>query len=167
MVDTRLADRAASQSALQENNSISGGQRSSDVKDIQRTSSPSVTTPKKQSSSETGSSLTELLNVTRTELSEAQRSRSELQDRLNRVVTEVDKLRKKSTKDARRIDALDSERVNLQTRLKDREEELRGKAKLLEVGAYSLHGWLRLARTVFLGDRLLMQPISTFTGFPR
>ncbi|KAJ5656353.1 hypothetical protein N7507_008303 [Penicillium longicatenatum] len=79
-----------------------------------------------------GVSSTELLNKTRAELSEAQRFRSELQEKLNRVTSEVEKLRKKNTQDARRINTLESERLQLNSRLKDRDEELRGKAKLLE-----------------------------------
>ena len=35
--------------------------------------------------------------------------------------------------DQRRISALDAERMQLRMRLRDREEELRGKAKLLDV----------------------------------
>ena len=77
--------------------------------------------------------MADLLNATRIDLSEAQRSRSALQDRLNRIITEVEKLRKRSGQDGRRINALESEWVHLQLRLKDRDEELKGKAKLLEV----------------------------------
>ncbi|KAJ5152339.1 hypothetical protein N7492_010634 [Penicillium capsulatum] len=124
---TRLADRTAAQG----NTSIPLITKLPEGKDAQR-SSPSTTIPKKQVSSETDSSLTELLNATRAELSEAQRSRSEIQEKLRRVVAEVEKLRKKNTHDARRIKVIDDERVNLQMRLKDREEELKGKAKLLE-----------------------------------
>ncbi|KAJ5690244.1 hypothetical protein N7462_004636 [Penicillium macrosclerotiorum] len=95
-------------------------------------SSPSTAPSKRQPPSEAGLSLTDLLKTTRTDLSEAQKSRSELQDQLNRINTEAEKLRKKTSQDARRLDALASERTHLQLRLKDRDEELRGKAKLLE-----------------------------------
>ncbi|RAL13968.1 ATG16 family protein [Aspergillus homomorphus CBS 101889] len=73
-----------------------------------------------------------LLASTRADLAEAQRSRSELQDRLARVTAELDKLRKRNTHDIRRIHAFEQEVTHLQMRLKDRDEELRGKAKLLE-----------------------------------
>lgn len=102
---------------------------------------------KNQPATETGLSPTDLLNATRADLSEAQRARSELQERLNRVSTEVEKLRKKSTQDARRVSALENERARLQLGLKDRDEELRGKAKLLEVGGR--HGLLWLATERF------------------
>ncbi|PWY84952.1 autophagy protein 16 [Aspergillus heteromorphus CBS 117.55] len=74
----------------------------------------------------------ESLLAARTDLSEAQRSRSELQDRLTRTTTELEKLRKRGTLDGRRVHALESEVSFLQLRAKDRDEELRGKAKLLE-----------------------------------
>ena len=82
---------------------------------------------------------TDLLNTTRADLSEAQRSRSELQDRLNRVNTEVETLRKKSSQEGRRIIALENERAQLKLRLKDRDAELKGKAKLLEVGCLNIY----------------------------
>ncbi|KAJ5107052.1 Autophagy-related protein 16 [Penicillium angulare] len=92
---------------------------------------PSAGASKKQTAG-LGPSPTELLNATRADLIEAQRSRSELQDKLNEVTTEVEKLRKKNTKDGQRISILESERLQIHSRLKDRDEELRGKAKLLE-----------------------------------
>lgn len=73
------------------------------------------------------------LAAARADLSAAQRSRAELEDRLARTTAELEKLKKKSTQDARRIAVLESERAHLQTRLRDRDEELRGKAKLLDV----------------------------------
>jgi len=78
-------------------------------------------------------SVTELLNTTRAELAEAQRSRAELRDRLERATNEAEKLRKQIGKDGRRIYGLESEVAQQQKRRKDVEEELRGKAKLLNV----------------------------------
>ncbi|OJJ50953.1 hypothetical protein ASPZODRAFT_11798 [Penicilliopsis zonata CBS 506.65] len=78
------------------------------------------------------SSLPEILAATRADLAEAQRSRSQLQDRLTRLSTEAEKLRKRNAQDSRRLHALEGERTHLQLRLKDRDEELKGKAKLLE-----------------------------------
>ncbi|KAJ5177856.1 Autophagy-related protein 16 [Penicillium coprophilum] len=94
--------------------------------------SPIVPLSKKQRPAEPGFPPTDLLNATRADLSEAQRLRSELQDRLNRVNTEVETLRKKSSQEGRRINALESERAHLKLRLQDRDAELKGKAKLLE-----------------------------------
>lgn len=112
--------------------------------------SPIVAPPRKQRSAEPDSTPTDLLNATRADLSEAQRSRSELQDRLNRVNAEVETLRKKSLQEGRRINSLESERAHLKLRLKDRDAELKGKAKLLEVGYFDIYigfpitqGWVR------------------------
>ncbi|RAL00890.1 ATG16 family protein [Aspergillus ibericus CBS 121593] len=86
----------------------------------------------RQTSGSQDPSLQESLLATRADLAEAQRSRSELQERLARVTTELEKLQKRNTQDGRRIHAYGSEVAHLQLRLKDRDEELRGKAKLLE-----------------------------------
>ncbi|BDD56591.1 hypothetical protein MPDQ_000034 [Monascus purpureus] len=83
-------------------------------------------------SNEPAASITDILTATRADLSEAQRSRSELQGRLDRVTADLGKLQKRSAQDQRRISALESERTNLRLRLRDRDEELRGKAKLLD-----------------------------------
>lgn len=91
---------------------------------------------KKQSSHEAGPSLPELLNSTRADLSEAQKARSKIQERLDQTNAQLEKLRKKNAHDSRRLNALDQERLQLQLRLKDRDEELRQKAKLLEVGLW-------------------------------
>ncbi|KAL4866347.1 hypothetical protein BDV12DRAFT_173083 [Aspergillus spectabilis] len=93
---------------------------------------PPVTELRKQSSPISGPSPQDLLSATRTDLAEAQRSRSELQERLTRTSTELEKLRKRTNYDAKRINSMDGEITHLQLRLKDRDEELRGKAKLLE-----------------------------------
>ena len=88
---------------------------------------------KHQPHGEAGSSTVEVTNAIRADLSEAQRSRSELQNRLDVVTSDREKLQKRSGLDQRRISALDAERMQLRMRLRDREEELRGKAKLLDV----------------------------------
>jgi Spy/CpxP family protein refolding chaperone len=74
-----------------------------------------------------------LLSITRKDLSEAQRSRSELLEQLKKTTEELEKLKKKSALDSRKIADLAVERTQLQLKLRDRDEELRGKAKLLEV----------------------------------
>jgi len=47
-------------------------------------------------------------------------------------MNEFDKLKKKANLDGKRMADLLAERTHLQLRLKDRDEELRGKAKLLD-----------------------------------
>ncbi|KAI9928258.1 hypothetical protein ASPWEDRAFT_170744 [Aspergillus wentii DTO 134E9] len=95
-------------------------------------SSSSNISKKQQAPGEPELSLQDILIATRADLSEAQRSRTELQEKLTRVSTDLEKLRKRSTQDARRIRSLEGDRTHIQLRLKDRDEELRGKAKLLE-----------------------------------
>ncbi|KAJ5893510.1 hypothetical protein N7495_005201 [Penicillium taxi] len=119
---TRLADRTATLAA----NPIEEHSREP------RRSSSSTSTIKNQPHYETGLSPAELLDTARTELSEAQRSRSDLQGCLDRVTAEVEKLRKQNIQHTRKINSSESQRAQLQLRLKDRDEELRGKAKLLE-----------------------------------
>ncbi|RAH69588.1 ATG16 family protein [Aspergillus aculeatinus CBS 121060] len=65
-------------------------------------------------------------------LAAAQRSRSELQAQLTRMTAELERLRKRHASDGRRLQGFEQEVALLQMRLKDRDEELRGKAKLLE-----------------------------------
>ncbi|PYH44597.1 ATG16 family protein [Aspergillus saccharolyticus JOP 1030-1] len=87
---------------------------------------PSSTTTTITSTEET------LLASTRADLAAAQRSRTSLQTQLTRVTADLDRLRKQSTQNTKRIQASEQEIARLQMRLKDRDEELRGKAKLLE-----------------------------------
>ncbi|KAJ5279443.1 Atg16p [Penicillium angulare] len=125
---TRLADRTASLTAQ------IGAEDKPVAQQSPSTHNEAVSSAgaSKKQTAELGPSPTDLLNATRADLIEAQRSRSELQDKLNQMTTEVGKLRKKSTKDGQRISILESERLQIHSRLKDRDEELRGKAKLLE-----------------------------------
>ncbi|CEJ58597.1 hypothetical protein PMG11_07249 [Penicillium brasilianum] len=132
---TRLADRSAQLATpIDFGTTPAAGRRSSVAhgESPQPISSAPGTVPKRQPSSEPGPSLAELLKTTRADLSEAQRSRTDLQDQLNRLNIELDKLRKKSHRDGRRLQTLESEKDILGKRLKDRDEELREKTKLLE-----------------------------------
>ncbi|WEW60990.1 autophagy protein 16, interacts with Atg12p-Atg5p [Emydomyces testavorans] len=76
--------------------------------------------------------LADTLATARNELAEAQRSRTELVAQLKKTTEELEAAKKKATADNRRILDLSVERTQLQQRLKDRDEELRGKAKLLD-----------------------------------
>ena len=69
----------------------------------------------------------------RQDLSEAQRGRSLLETRLHSVTEELQKLKIQSSLDSKRIGELSKEKAALTTGMRDRDEELRGKAKLLEV----------------------------------
>ncbi|KAF6832690.1 autophagy protein 16 [Colletotrichum musicola] len=73
-------------------------------------------------------------NVTQLQLNlaEALRSNGTLQTRAKTAEDEVQTLRRKNKEDARQIKQLTAERTTLSTKLRDREHELREKAKLVE-----------------------------------
>ncbi|KAE8146828.1 autophagy-related protein 16 [Aspergillus avenaceus] len=119
---TKLADRAG----LIATTADDGAQSSESHRQ-----SPAIDS-KKQPPGSPGPSLQDVLAATRLDLTEAQRSRSELQDRLTRTTAELEKSRKRGSQDSRRIALLEREASQLQLRLRDRDEELRGKAKLLD-----------------------------------
>ena len=69
----------------------------------------------------------------RQDLTEAQRSRREMQVQLQGLNEDLQNLRALSTINTKRINDLTIERGALLLKISDRDEELRGKAKLLEV----------------------------------
>ena len=69
----------------------------------------------------------------RSDLAEALRSNGQFQSRLKAAEDELEKLRVKTKVDSKAIKDLYAERSVLVTKVKDRDEELKGKAKLLEV----------------------------------
>lgn len=69
----------------------------------------------------------------KSDLAEALRSKGQCESRLKAAENELDKLRLKNKTDTKLVKELYAERAVLQTKVKDRDEELRGKAKLLEV----------------------------------
>ncbi|KAL9036925.1 MAG: hypothetical protein Q9214_005922 [Letrouitia sp. 1 TL-2023] len=68
----------------------------------------------------------------RDDLAEAQRSREILQSHLQNVSDELQKLKIQTALDNKRIADLTSERASLTIKIRDRDEELREKSKLLE-----------------------------------
>ena len=69
----------------------------------------------------------------RQDLSEAQRSRGLIERSLHSVTEELQKQKIQLSLDSKRIRELSREKAALTTGMRDRDEELRGKAKLLEV----------------------------------
>jgi hypothetical protein len=61
---------------------------------------------------------------------------------------ELVKLRTKTKSDAKIIEDLTRERALLSQKVRDRDEELRGKARFLEVGNVCLLGWVSADRFV-------------------
>ncbi|KAL7626555.1 autophagy protein 16, interacts with Atg12p-Atg5p [Parahypoxylon ruwenzoriense] len=68
----------------------------------------------------------------RLDLAEALRSKGQLQSRLKAAEDELQKLRSKTKVDTKRVNDLTAERNSLLAKLKDRNEELAGKNKLLK-----------------------------------
>jgi len=110
---TKLADRTASKGVSEAADTIESGKEGKELK--------SKSPPPKDDAA-----------TIRQNLIEAQRNRAELQTRLDSVTTELDKLRSQSKIENQRFAELTKERATLIQKLRDRDEELRGKAKLLE-----------------------------------
>jgi len=70
----------------------------------------------------------------RSDLAETLRSNGQLQSRIKIAEAELVKLRAKGKSDGKLIDELSRERASFAQKVKDRDEELKGKAKLLDVG---------------------------------
>ena len=75
---------------------------------------------------------TESLAQIRQDLAKAQQERAELQGRVDTAARELDALKAKSKTDTKRIAQLSAGITQMTVRLRDRDEELKGKAKLLE-----------------------------------
>ncbi len=69
----------------------------------------------------------------RQDLSEAQRGKGVMQSRLDSVSEELQKVKLQTQLDSKRVRELNAEKNSLTTRMRDQDEELKGKAKLLEV----------------------------------
>ncbi|CAL3969354.1 unnamed protein product [Diplocarpon coronariae] len=68
----------------------------------------------------------------RRDLTEALRSNGQLQSRIKSADAELAKLKIKSRAESRQVDELSRDRAFLSQKLKDRDEELKGKTKLLD-----------------------------------
>ncbi|KIV92926.1 hypothetical protein PV10_04182 [Exophiala mesophila] len=68
----------------------------------------------------------------RQDLAKSQQERGEMSTKLEVALRELDTLRGKARVDVKRINQLNTQVTQLAVKLKDREEELRGKAKLIE-----------------------------------
>lgn len=123
--DTKLADRTASlQSALASTPAKQDPTSSPKPKD--RKASLEQATPR--------STTPDAIAKVRQDLSEAQRSRGLMETKLQSVTEELKKLKIQSSLNSKKISELTKEKAILTTGLRDRDEELKGKTKLLEVG---------------------------------
>ncbi|KAL9012165.1 MAG: hypothetical protein Q9180_009122, partial [Flavoplaca navasiana] len=122
---TRLADRAALADA-QANENLNPARVIEEPATV-----PSIKGITPKTSVGTASNVEALAQIQK-DLSEAQRSRGTLQSRLHDVSDSLQRSNLQAAIDKKRLDELASEKVALARRLRDRDEELRGKAKLLE-----------------------------------
>ncbi|KAI9667195.1 MAG: hypothetical protein M1821_000008 [Bathelium mastoideum] len=74
----------------------------------------------------------DVLNQLRADLAATQKSRADLQARLKPLVEELESLKSESKKSLRKISELSREKHTLERKLRDRDEELKGKARLVE-----------------------------------
>ncbi|KAF2835427.1 autophagy protein 16 [Patellaria atrata CBS 101060] len=72
------------------------------------------------------------VNQLRAELATTQKSRAELQSQLKPLTEHLEQLKLQNTKNTRLISALQREKDILERRVRDRDDELRGKASLVE-----------------------------------
>lgn len=119
---TKLADRTAHLDALTADNNLA----ISPLTAGQVAKRSNLNAP--QSSTATGDALTRA----RQDLSEAQRSKGVMQSRLEIAIEELQKRKLQSQLDSKRIGELTAERTSLTIRMKDQDQELKGKGKLLE-----------------------------------
>lgn len=119
--DSRLADRAASLQAEKELRGQAG-----DLPIAQKDSR----SPDPAQKTGAGDQVSPQLKI---DLAEALRAKGQFQSRLKVAEEELERSRSKIKADAKLIRELTSERAVLAIKVKDRDEELKGKAKLLEV----------------------------------
>ena len=138
--DTRLADRAAALDALASENPLN--ERSDATSAQTRQTSGFIVNP----SSPSGDALTRA----RQDLSDAHHVKGMMQSRLDSLSEELQKLKLKTQLDSKRIKDLHVEKTALTTRMKDQDEELKGKAKLLEVRLSPLRGILPMSHISYI-----------------
>jgi hypothetical protein len=74
----------------------------------------------------------------KSDLAEALRSKGQLQSRLKAAEDELEKFRQKNKADVKIVRDLSNDRGTLVTKVRDRDQELREKGKLLEVRKHPL-----------------------------
>lgn len=129
MSDAKLADRTATLQAA----------RSAEATRIEEESRPASNLKDRKTGREKAASsspaIGEAIAKVRQDLSEAQRGRGRMETRLQSATEEMQRLKIQSVLDSKRIGELSKDKATLTTGTRDRDEELRGKAKLLKVRA--------------------------------
>ncbi|KAK2737561.1 hypothetical protein FQN57_007496 [Myotisia sp. PD_48] len=127
---TRLADRTSkleNHAAAASSSPLSGSQQTGSP-----TPQPGVSRKPSGKIQTQQPDLSNALSAARRDLVAAQKSRTELSDQLSETTEKFEKLKKKYITDRQKFADLAVERTQLQVRMKDQDEELRGKAKLLD-----------------------------------
>ena len=136
--DTRLADRTAT---LEAANTVSvlTTEPPPAPSPTQRTTSPGLALPFRGKSSpssapgdSTDASPSDALSRLRADLASTQRSRAALQSQLAPLSAQLATLQAQTSRDAKLITVLSREKSLLERRVKDRDEEIKGKARLVE-----------------------------------
>ena len=94
---------------------------------------PTTTADSKGKSTQPSPDAADVERRLRSELAEALRSNGQLQTRVKAAEAEVAKLRATTKADTKIIEDLSREKVVLTRKFKDRDDEMRGKSKLLDV----------------------------------
>lgn len=97
---------------------------------LMRVTSPAAR-PESPNSTATAAATTQLTQL-RQDLSKAQTERADLQARLDTALRDLETLKAKARADNKRVTQLNASVSQLTVKVRDREEELRGKAKLIE-----------------------------------
>jgi DNA repair exonuclease SbcCD ATPase subunit len=118
--DTRMADRSA-QLALASSSTPGPVESTSPPPPIVGRRAKAATEPPNETSLQL-----------RADLGKAQQERADLQTRLEGATKELEKLKSRSKVDNKRINQLSTELSQLSIRVRDRDEESRGKGKLLD-----------------------------------
>lgn len=126
--DTKLADRTAAASAIRQQLSTTNPStspippsRSSTPKD--KPAAPPLEIPQ---------SPNDLLLSLRADLTTTQKARSALQTHVSELTSQLTQLNLQSRSSAAQISLLTKQKTDLERRLRDREEEIRGKAELVD-----------------------------------
>jgi chromosome segregation ATPase len=120
--DTRLADRTAQLSQTQSADPDPPPTSPPPTPIGRRSAKPVSPAPPESTS----------LTALRLDLAKAQQERSELQTKLDGALRELEALKTRSKAESKRITQLTAGMSQMTIRLRDRDEELRGKAKLIE-----------------------------------
>ncbi len=131
-IDAKLADRTARLAETQRHPPTPAAAPGPPPKSPRPGSARKVTDSSDRAGTPTPST-DEAITQLKSSLSEAQRSKAEMQARLKACTEELEKLKSKYHQTWTRAQELSSEQTALASRLRDKEGELRGKAKLLEV----------------------------------